>query len=94
MHAQNEALESVNEVINIFAGTCYYPIRAAYLSFTAGPSFINGKTLLGIKPSLGAHFSKNKKWMAKVSYINIFNRGKIEKEDFGSISLSLGLKIF
>ena len=84
----------VRGMINLFIGTSFHPTKNIYLSFVAGPSFISGQTMLGIKPSIGFYFSKSQKWTGKVSYINIFNRDKITKEDFGSLSLAIGLKLF
>ena len=85
---------SFGGMINLFAGTSFSPTKNMYLSFVAGPSFISGQTLLGIKPSIGFFFSKNQRWTSKVSYINVFNRTKIIKEDFGSLSIAIGLKLF
>ena len=84
----------VRGMVNLFGGSSYHPAQNIYLSFTAGPSFISGQTLLGIKPSFGFYFSKTQKWTGKISYINIFNRTKIPKEDFGSLSLAIGVKLF
>ena len=84
----------VQGMVNLFVGTCFNPTRNIYLSFLAGPSFISGQTMLGIKPSFGFYFSKSQKWTGKISYINIFNRDKTTKEDFGSLSLAVGLKLF
>ena len=84
----------VRGMVNLFVGTSFNPTKNIYLSFLAGPSFISGQTMLGIKPSIGFYFSKSQKWIGKVSYINIFNRDKITKEDFGSLSLAIGLKLF
>ncbi len=89
--------ESGNEVggmVNLFAGSSFHPNENIYLSLLAGPSFISGQTLLGIKPSVGFYFSKNQKWIGKLSYINVFNRVKIVNEDFGSLSLAIGLRLF
>jgi len=36
----------------------------------------------------------NQSWTGKISYINIFNRDFITKEDFSSISFSIGKKLF
>ena len=85
---------SVGGMVNLFAGSSFHPTSNIYLSFVAGPSFISGQTLLGIKPSFGFYFSKNQKWTGKVSYINVFNRTNVTKEDFGSLSLAIGLKLF
>jgi hypothetical protein len=84
----------VGGMTNLFAGFTFKPVRSVYLSFTAGPSFIRKRTYLGVKPSLGFYFSKTKKWTAKVSYINITNRVEITDDDFGSLSLAVGCKLF
>ncbi len=84
----------IGGMVNVFAGVSFHPTNTIYLSLVAGPSFVSGQTLLGLKPSVGFYFSKNQRWTGKVSYINIFNRDKTTKEDFGSISLSIGVKLF
>ena len=85
---------SVSCMVSLFIGSSFHPTKNIYLSFVAGPAFINGQTLLGIKPSFGCNFSKNKRWTGKVSYINVFNRTPQTKEDFGSLSFAIGLKLF
>jgi len=84
----------VRGMVNLFVGSSFHPTQRIYLSFVAGPSFINGQTLLGIKSSFGFYFSKTQKWTGKVSYVNVFNRIQATKEDFGSLSLAIGLKLF
>ena len=84
----------VGGMVNLFVGSSFHPNQSIFLSFVAGPSFISGQTLFGIKPSLGFYFSKKQRWTGKVSYINVFNRTKIINEDFGSLSLAIGLKLF
>ncbi len=84
----------VNEMNNILAGISYHPIPAVYFSFVSGASFINNQTLLAIKPSLGIYFSENRRWMGKLSYINVYDRDKVTKQDFGSVSFSLGMRLF
>ena len=84
----------VGGMVNSFVGTSFHPTQSIYVSFVAGSSFISGQTLFGIKPSLGFYFSKTQRWTGKVSYINVFNRTKIVNEDFGSLSLALGVKLF
>ena len=81
-------------MVNLFVGTSFNPTPNTYLSLVGGPSFISGRTMLGIKPSFGFYFSKSQKWTGKISYINIFNRDKATKEDFGSVSFAIGLKLF
>lgn len=89
-----ESGNDVRDMVNLLAGTSYNINKYIYVSFLAGPSFISGNTYFGIKPSFGFYFTKNQKWTGNVSYINIFNRTKNVKEDFGSISLAVGVKLF
>jgi len=84
----------VNGMINLFVGSSYSPTHNLYLSLLAGPSFISERPLFGVKPSVGFYFPKNQRWTLKVSYINIFNRAKIINEDFSSLSVAVGLKLF
>ncbi len=84
----------VRGMVNLFVGSSFHLTQRIYLSFVAGPSFISGQTLLGIKTSFGFYFSKTQKWTGKVSYINVFNRIPAAKEDFASLSLAIGLKLF
>jgi hypothetical protein len=81
-------------MINLFAGVAFQPAQNFFLSLMTGPSFINGNMLLGIKPSIGFYFTKTHCCMGKLSYINIFNRDKATKEDFGSLSLAIGIRLF
>jgi len=85
---------AVEGMVNLFAGASFYFNQIVYVSFVAGPGFISGQTFLGIKPSFGFYFSKAQRWTGKISYINIFNRTKVVNDDFGSLSLSIGLKLF
>lgn len=87
-------INDVRGMVNLFIGTSFNPTQNIYLSFVGGPSFIHGQTLLGIKPSFVFYFSKSQKWTGKISYINIFNRDNTTKQDFGSLSLAIGLKLF
>ena len=94
LNTNGTPVDDIRGMINLFAGASYQPAKTVYLSLVTGPSFVGGQTLLGIKPSFGFYFSENQRWTGKVSYINIFNRDKITSEDFGSVSLSLGVKLF
>ena len=84
----------VRAAVNFFAGSSFHPSQNIYLSLVTGPSFVGEQILLGIKPSFGFYFSKDQKWMGKVSYINVFNRARIADKDFGSISVAIGRKLF
>lgn len=84
----------VRGMVNLFGGASFHPNSNIYITFLAGPSFIGGYTLFGVKPSFGFYFSKAQRWTGKVSYINVFDRNKATKEDFGSVSFSVDLKLF
>ena len=88
-----ELLE-VPAMVNLLAGAAFVAAKNMYVSLVAGPSFINGQTLFAIKPSFGFYFSSKQRWTGKISYINVFNRGTVIKENFSSVSFSLGVKLF
>ena len=94
MTTTGEEFESIGSMINLFAGSVFNPNKNSFISLMAGPSFINGNTSLGIKPSFGFYFSKKQLWKAKFSYINIFNRDKQTKKDFGTLSFAIAFKLF
>ena len=94
LNPDGTAINTVRAMVNLFAGPSFHPTQNIYLSVLAGPSFITGQTLLGIKPSFGFYFSPLQKWTVKFSYINIFKRDKRTKQDFGSFSVAVGLKLF
>lgn len=94
LNSDGTSTNPIRGMVNVFAGASYHATNNFYVSLVAGPSFVSGQTLLGLKPSLGLYFSKNQRLTGKVSYINVFNRDKITEEDFGSISLSVGVKLF
>lgn len=89
-----EGNNSVDGMVNLFAGSSFHPSESMYISLIAGPGFIGKQTFFGIKPSIGFYFSKGKRWTGNISYINIFNRTKTTGEDFGSLSFSAGRKLF
>lgn len=94
LNTDGTPINDLDGMVNLFAGGSYYPTNTIYLAFVGGSSFIGGQTKFGIKPSLGFYFSQNQKWTGKISYINIFNRDKRTNEDFGSISFSLGVRLY
>jgi hypothetical protein len=93
-----EAVPDARGIINAFAGSAFRISNHFNFSFDMGPSFINSNTYFGIKPSCNFYFSKKKRITAQVSYLNIFNRTfnyeETKKVDFGSLNLSLGIKLF
>jgi hypothetical protein len=94
LYPDETPIPTVGGMINLFAGGSWHPFKAGFVSITAGPSFISGGTFWGIKPAIGTHFGKDQKWMGKLAFINIYNRDARTHEDFGSLSLSLGLRLF
>ena len=94
LNPDDTPIDHIGGMANLFVGASYHPTEKVYISLVTGPSFISGQTLLGIKPSFGFYFSPTQKWTGKVSYINIFNRDKRTNEDFGSLSLSVGVRLF
>lgn len=93
MTTNGEEIKDVVAMINIFTGLSFQPTEQAFVSFVAGPSFIN-ETSFGIKPSMGFYFNKTKKVMGKMSFINVFNRDKSSKGSFGTISFAIGFKLY
>ncbi len=92
--ANGNNINSLEGMVNLFVGTSFNPTQRFYISVVGGPSFVGGQTKPGIKPTVGLYFPKSQRWVAKISYINIFNRDNTTKEDFGSLSFAIGLKLF
>lgn len=96
VNSNGEPIDVVSGMFNLFGGVSFHPIKYVYLAFTAGPSRVTGSDNsnlhLGIKPSFG-WLSKNRRWTARVSYINIFKRENFLKENFTSISFSIGKRL-
>ncbi len=92
--ADSMPIDAVETAFNIRIGESYFFSKRNYMAFAAGPSFINGKMLFGLKTSLGYFFSANQKWVVALSYGNIFDRYIPTKNDYGTIDLSFGLKIY
>jgi hypothetical protein len=84
----------VRGMINLFAGASFFPTRNMYVSLVGGPGIIGEHILFGVKPSVGFYFSDDHKWTGKLSFINVFDRYQITKEDFGTLSFSIGHKLF
>lgn len=84
----------VRGMVNLFGGLSFQAAGQVCLSVVGGPSFISGRTYAGIKPSVGWYFSKRQRWTGKIAYINVFDRTKLVNEDFGSVSLAIGRKLF
>ncbi len=81
-------------VANLFAGPSYHPNERIFMSLVAGESIIHNQTYFGIKPSFGYYFSDKQNCMGKISFVNIFDRGTDRREDFGSVTVSVGWRLF
>lgn len=92
--ADGKSIDEVRGMLNFFAGVSYRPENNFFVSIATGPSFVSNQTLFGIKPSVGMYLSKDKRWMGTFSYINVFNRYKANGQDFGSLSLGIGVRLF
>ncbi len=89
-----ETLPGLGAMKNILIGSSFHPNQNIYFSIVGGPSFIEGNTYFALKPSVGFYFSDKQKWTGKISYINVFNRAPYTKDDFGSVSFAIGIKLF
>lgn len=87
-------MQTISNVLNLFAGVNYNPVKNIFISFASGASLINNQILLGIKPSIGIYFPENKRWMAKFSYLDIFNRNSGIIENYSALSFSVGIRLF
>ncbi|WP_157274033.1 hypothetical protein [Pedobacter sp. BAL39] len=86
--------EAISGHTNLFGGLTYQPVSQVFVSFLAGPAFINDQILMGVKPGMGLFLSRNQRWMAKVAYVHVFDRDKSTKMDFSSLNFAIGLKLF
>ena len=83
-----------DKVRRLFAGAAFRLSKGTYFSFSAGPSFSNGRTMLGIKSAFGFYFSPKQRWTGKISIFNIFKREEITQKSFGALSVALGVRLF
>lgn len=86
-------IRAVYGMLTAFGGGSFHPLKFFYLSFLAGPALLSNEIRFGIKPSLGFYFSKTQKCTGKISFIQVYNRDVTTKEDFGSISFALGIRL-
>ena len=86
--------DDVSGVLNVFVGASFHPSEKIYFAYLSGVSVINGKAYFGIRPSIGYYFSPSQKWTSRLYFTNVFNRNKQTTDDFGSLSLAIGLKLF
>lgn len=86
--------DDLGSIVNLFAGLSYNRKGKIWYAFVLGPSYSNDKAFFGIKPSVAFFFSESQRLMGKFSFINIFNRDKLSRQDFGSMSFTLGYKLY
>jgi hypothetical protein len=94
MTTDGRIIEGKSEVVSLYAGPSFHLAERLLISATAGTSFYNKKTHLGVRPSVGLLLSKNKKWMAKAAYTAIFQRDAISNERFAYASFGIAGKLF
>ena len=92
--ADDKPIDAKSGVIGIYAGPVFQLTESMFLSATIGTSIFNSKSYFGVRPSIILYPSKRKKWIAKVSYTDIFQRDHISNESFGYLSFALALKLF
>jgi hypothetical protein len=89
-----KTIESKSGMLNLYAGPTFHPTERLFLATTVGASIYNSEAHLGIRPSIGYHLSKNKRWMTKASYTNVFQKDEISNESFSYLSFALAIKLF
>ena len=82
-----------SSVTTIVAGALYNVSPDFYSGGMIGAGFFNSKAYFAIKPVIGYQFL-NKRLIAKISWVNIFQRDDISDQSFGYVSFGLGLKLF
>jgi hypothetical protein len=94
LNSNGSSIDRINSMISFFAGASIQPGQLINFSILTGPTFINSNIYLGVKPAIGFYFTKRQKAILRMAFINVFNRLKNPNSDFGSISVSLGVKLF
>ena len=80
--------------LSLYAGPMLQVTQKIYLSLATGPSFINAAAHVGIRSSVGYHFSQTQRVSTKASYTNVFYKDEISKEGFGYLSVALAVRLF
>ena len=94
LDSNGNAINEVGGMVNLFAGASFHLAQSVYFSLVGGPSFVSQEVRLGLKPSLGYYLSKKQKCTVKISYLTIVHRDRVTNEDFSSLSLSFGVRLF
>lgn len=94
MTADGKPIFGKSDVVNVFGGVLVNLPKRFFASFTAGPSFIDGKTYLGIKPALGCYCLPGRQLAARVAFANVYQRDAISNQSFGTLVISAVAKLF
>ena len=92
--ADGKPIDSKSGTIGVYVGSVFQLTENLFLSATIGTSIFNSKAYFGVRPSIGFYPSKRKKWMAKASFTDIFQRDNISNQSFSYMSFALALKLF
>ena len=94
VNENGKTIASKSGILGLYAGPIFHPTERLFLITTVGASIYNNEAHLGIRPSIGYHLSKNKRWITKASYTNVFQKDEISNESFSYLSFALTIKIF
>jgi len=92
--ADGQPIFAKDAVASVYAGAYFQLAPQWFASFTAGPSFFNGSTYTGIKPTVGYYLLKGRQLAVKASFTNVFQHDSQSRENFGFYTGSLVLKLF
>ncbi len=84
---------SLTRNTNILVGSSYALSPATFASISMGLGFENKKPYPAINLAAGTYLFNNQRWMLKLAYLHIFDKGKF-KYQFSTLSLGIGFRIF
>lgn len=87
-------VERVNSVTSLSGGLAYFPSQRFFVALTGGAALVNKNIEPLVKPGIGFMLDKSNKFLVKASYNHIFNRENVIDENFASVSIGVGVKIF
>jgi hypothetical protein len=87
-------LEKKKTVPSVFIGTSYSVFRNFYISFEAGPTFINSDVYLAIKPGVSYFLDKKQRMSVSLSLSHIVEADHSDDGPFGYANLGLVFKVF
>jgi hypothetical protein len=90
----DETVDRITAISNFFAGASIRVGKNINAAFVAGPSFTNGQTLFGIKPSFNAILSEERV-VLRAAYLRVYKRGKPPLTgDFVAYTFGFGFRLF